>query len=98
MPIPKLVGESRCVRRDEKVLQVPQRRIGGMRLFFKNIKSSSCDPLITQSVSQRGFIHLTTPTDVNWKHIALHQGNTLHGARSTTCLARTRAPPNLIRI
>src|SRR5258708_8360320 len=69
-----------------------------MWLFFKNIKSSSCDSSITKSVSQRGFIYLRTTTDVNQKSLALHNAKSSGIDKPTSCVEQRRSQHDIVRL
>src|SRR5208283_4691334 len=57
MPLPQFVGQRRCVRSDQQIGHVPQRRISSQRLFRKNIERRTTNFLFPQSSSERGFVH-----------------------------------------
>src|SRR5215472_6473547 len=72
MPLPQLLGQSRRVRRDENVVQVPEWRVRGKWLFLEYVESSAADPAIAQHFRQCPLVDQGPSSHVDEISVTLH--------------------------
>ena len=72
MPIPKLVGKRCTVRRNQQILEIPQRGLRGQGLSLEDVESGCANFARSKSALQCRLINQVSAADVQEASISAH--------------------------
>src|SRR5713101_82275 len=73
MPLPELLCKPGGMRRNEQVVEIPERRLGWKRLLLEDIESRACDAVIPECLGQRGLIYERSAAYIDQVRIPAHR-------------------------
>src|SRR4051794_32782411 len=72
MALPEAICNSGSVRRDEDVIEGPERRVSRQGFLIEDIERCASDTAVLQSVEQGGFVDQRPSGDVDQVSVGLH--------------------------